>query len=82
MRASGAFPPLVARMVRIGEETGRLPQTLENVSRFYDRDVDEATGRLIGLIEPALILLVASVILWIMIGVFGPVYNTAIELSK
>lgn len=82
MSMTGSFPALVIRMVRIGEETGRLPQTLENVSRFYDRDVDEATGRLIGLIEPALLLLVAIIILWIMVGVFGPVYNTAIELSR
>tara|TARA_B100000614_G_scaffold249827_1_gene259245 strand:+ start:297 stop:1502 length:1206 start_codon:yes stop_codon:yes gene_type:complete len=72
---SGAFPPLVVRMFRVGEESGRLDEALENVAYFYDREVDESVGRLVGVIEPAMTAVIGLMLLWIVLAVFGPLYD-------
>ena len=71
--ATALFPPLVTRMLRVGENTGALDTALANVSYFYDRDVQEATERLQTMIEPLLTLILGSILLWIMMAVLGPV---------
>lgn len=73
--ASGLFPPLVTRMLRVGESTGRLDTALENVGYFYERDVRESVGRLQAMIEPMLTLVLGGVLGWVMIAVLGPVYD-------
>jgi len=72
--ACGEFPSMVIRMLKIGEETGNLTAVLEQVSEFYTKDVDEAVQGLIAMIEPALTGLLGGMILWIAMGVFGPIY--------
>ena len=74
--ASGEFPNLVVRMVRIGEESGNLSPVFDQISEFYTRDVDEAVQGMIAMIEPALTLLLGGMILWIAAGVFGPIYGS------
>lgn len=74
--ASGEFPTLVVRMVRIGEESGNLSPVFDQVSEFYTKDVDEAVQGMIAMIEPALTLLLGGMILWIAAGVFGPIYGS------
>lgn len=74
--ASGEFPTLVIRMVRIGEESGNLTPVFDQVSEFYTRDVDEAVQGMIAMIEPALTLILGGMILWIAAGVFGPIYGS------
>ncbi len=73
--ASGEFPSMVVRMIRIGEESGNLTEVLEQVSDFYTKDVDEAVQGLIAMIEPLLTVVLGGMILWIAVGVFGPVYG-------
>ena len=73
--ASGLFPPLVLRMIRVGETTGALAPALENVAWFYTRDAREAVGRLQSLIEPVMTLLLGLIIGWVMLSVFGPIYD-------
>lgn len=75
-KASGEFPSLVIRMLRIGEESGELTQTLEQVTEFYSADVDESVGNMITMIEPSLTLVIGAMLLWIAAGVFGPVYSS------
>lgn len=72
----GEFPSMVIRMVKIGEESGNLTAVLEQVSEFYTKDVDEAVQGLITMIEPALTGILGGMILWIAVGVFGPIYNS------
>lgn len=74
--ASGEFPTLVIRMLRIGEESGGLSAVFDQVSEFYTKDVDEAVQGMIAMIEPALTLLLGGMILWIAAGVFGPIYGS------
>ena len=70
---SGEFPSLVVRMVKIGEESGNLTGVLEQVSEFYDQDVNEAVDGMITMIEPALTVILGGMILWIAAAVFGPI---------
>jgi type IV pilus assembly protein PilC len=78
--AVGLFPPLVTRMIRVGENTGALDAALANVSYFYDRDVRESVERLQALLEPMLTLLLGGIMLWIMMAVLGPVYDIITRL--
>ncbi|MCX7897040.1 MAG: type II secretion system F family protein [Rhodocyclaceae bacterium] len=76
----GLFPPLVIRMLRVGESTGALDVALKNVHYFYDRDVREAIARLQTLIEPALTVIVGAILGWVMLSVLGPIYDTITRL--
>jgi type IV pilus assembly protein PilC len=75
LRNTGEFPSLVIRMVRIGEESGNLGETLNNVTDFYDRDVDEAVNALIDMISPAMTVVGGGMMVWIIAAVMGPLYN-------
>lgn len=70
------FPPLVVRMVRMGESTGKLDDALSNVSYFYDREVTESIERLKSMIEPAMTVILGGIMGWIMLSVLGPIYET------
>jgi type IV pilus assembly protein PilC len=72
---AGLFPPLVIRMIRVGETTGALDQSLLNVSYFYDRDVKESVRRTQALIEPLLTLILGIVLGWVMLAVLAPIYD-------
>ncbi len=76
MRNSGQFPSLVTRMVKIGEDSGNLGGVLDNVTDFYDKDVDEAIDAMIGMIEPAMTAISGIIMAWIVIGVMGPIYDS------
>jgi type IV pilus assembly protein PilC len=77
----GLFPPLVIRMLRIGENTGALDTALLNVSYFYNREVKEAIGRVQAMIEPALTLVLGAILGWVMLSVLGPVYDTISKMK-
>jgi len=82
MKISGEFPTLVTRMVRIGEESGNLTGVLEQVSEFYDKDVNEAVDNMIQMIEPTLTGVLGGMVLWIAAAVFGPIYDTLGDMGK
>ena len=75
------FPPLVLRMLRIGETTGALDQALLNVSYFYNREVKESIDRVQAMIEPALVLVLGLVLGWVLLAVFGPLYDSISKLK-
>jgi type IV pilus assembly protein PilC len=77
----GLFPPLVIRMLRIGENTGALDTALLNVSYFYNREVKESIGKVQAMIEPALTLVLGALLGWVMLSVLGPVYDTISKMK-
>ena len=77
----GLFPPLVIRMLRIGENTGALDTALLNVSYFYNREVRESIGKMQAMIEPALTLLLGLLLGWVMLSVLGPVYDSISKMK-
>jgi len=80
-RDVGMFPPLVVRMLRIGESTGGLDKALLNVSYFYNRDVKESVGKAQALIEPLLTLFMGALLGWIMLSVIGPIYDVISKIK-
>jgi type IV pilus assembly protein PilC len=79
-QATGVFPPLVVRMLRVGETTGDLEGALKNVSYFYNREVRELIERVQGLVEPAMTVVLVLLLGWIMLSVLGPIYDTLSQL--
>jgi type IV pilus assembly protein PilC len=73
---AGLFPPLVVRMIKVGESTGALDKSLLNISYFYDRDVNELMQKMLKLLEPALTVILGLILAFIMISVLGPVYDS------
>jgi type IV pilus assembly protein PilC len=71
----GIFPPLVIRMLRVGEATGAIDVALRNVNYFYTRDVREAVDKALKLLEPTLTLGLGMVLAFIMWSVLTPVYD-------
>ena len=71
----GLFPPLVLRMLKVGEATGGLDTALRNVSYFYNRDVKEAIEGVQKLIEPITILVIGAILVLTLLPVFGPIYD-------
>jgi len=71
----GLFPPLVVRMLRVGEATGALDTALLNVSYFYTREVRESIGKMQVMIEPAMTVILGLILGWVMLSVLGPIYD-------
>lgn len=77
----GLFPPLVIRMLRVGESTGGLDTALLNVSYFYNREVREEIGKVQVLVEPALTVVMGVLLGWVMLSVLGPIYDTISKIK-
>jgi len=79
---TGLFPPLVVRMFRVGESSGQLDVSLENVSYFFNRDVRESIERVQALIEPVLTVILGAMLGWVMLSVLGPVYDMLGKVTR
>ncbi|HYC44771.1 MAG TPA: type II secretion system F family protein [Burkholderiales bacterium] len=77
----GIFPPLVIRMLRVGENTGALDVALRNVNYFYTRDVRESVDKALKLLEPTITLGLGVVLALIMWSVLSPVYDVLSKLK-
>ena len=69
------IPGVLAQMAKVGEETGSLGNILETLARFYQREVNNAVDTLIGLIEPAMIVLLGLGVGVLLASVLMPIYN-------
>jgi general secretion pathway protein F len=67
MRADGVFPPLSIHMMRVGEETGRMEEMLMKVADTYDVEVQNAVKRFISFLEPALIVVMAVIVVAVLL---------------
>ena len=76
LRSSGRFPNLVIRMFEVGERTGNMEDSLTNVKFFYDKEVNDSVESMVGIIQPALTLIMGGLLLWISLSVFGPLYSS------
>lgn len=70
---SGVFPPMVTRMISIGEKSGQLEKMLSKIAEFYDDQVDAAVAGLTSIIEPLIIGVLGIVIGFIVIALFLPI---------
>ena len=74
-RNLGLFPPLVLRMMRVGENTGALDTALLNISYFYKRDVRESIDKALKLLEPTMTLVLGAILALILFSVLTPIYD-------
>jgi type IV pilus assembly protein PilC len=72
---TGIFPPLVVRMLKVGEATGQLDHALLNVSYFYDRDVKDSIKKVQVMIEPTMTIILGALLGWVMLSVLSPIYD-------
>ena len=72
---TGIFPPLVIRMLKVGEATGQLDLALRNVSYFYDRDVRDSIKKVQVMIEPTMTIILGLLLGWVMLSVLSPIYD-------
>ena len=75
MRNTGVFPPMVYNLTGIGEETGDLQDMLEKTAEYYDDEVQDATARLLAMMEPAIMLFLAVFVLILVLAIFLPMMN-------
>ncbi len=76
------FPPMVVSMIEVGEETGKLPEMLEQVADVYEEEVDNAVTALTSLIEPIMIMFLAVIVGSIVIAMFLPLIGIIDKLAK
>lgn len=74
------FPPLLVRMLKIGEHSGGLDRALDNIASAYRRDVADAIGRLQAALEPVLTVVMGGALLWIAAAILGPIYELITQL--
>lgn len=77
---TGEFNAIVVQMMKIGEESGNLSEILDQVVDFYNKDIEDAIASMISMIEPLLTAILAFMIIWIAVAVFGPIYDLLADL--
>ncbi len=80
MDATGTFPPIIVRAVKIGEDTGRLEGVLRQTAEFFDRDVAEAVEGMTAAIQPIMTGIMGLMLCWIILAVFGPIYGSLSQI--
>jgi type IV pilus assembly protein PilC len=69
------FPPMVAQMIAVGEETGNLDAMLSKVADFYEDEVAAAVKALTSILEPVMIILVGGIVGFIVVAMYMPMFK-------
>ncbi len=69
------FPPMALRMIRVGEETGTLPDMLLYLANFYEQEVDDMTRNLSTLLEPVLLITIGLLVGVLALSIVTPIYQ-------
>ncbi len=80
--ASKHFPPIVAQMLAVGEETGQIDTILIKVADFYDEEVDTIIDSLSSIIEPVMIVIMGSIVGLIAASVMGPITSLSQNIGN
>ncbi len=75
LREGGVFPPLVTRMISVGEQTGELDEMLSKIADMYDLQVDTTLSTLTSLLEPIMILIMGMIMGFIVFAILLPILN-------
>lgn len=81
MANSTVFPPMVAQMMAVGEDTGALDDMLAKIADFYDQEVEATTEQLTSLIEPIMILFVGVIVGGMVITMYLPMFSIYDQIS-
>ncbi|MGB9430301.1 MAG: type II secretion system inner membrane protein GspF [Gammaproteobacteria bacterium] len=72
---SGLFPPMAVHLIASGEASGKLDSMLERAAISQERELETLTGTLLGIMEPALILVMGLIVLLIVLGILLPIFD-------
>ncbi|MGF1471774.1 MAG: type II secretion system F family protein [Rubrobacteraceae bacterium] len=75
LEAEPVFPPMVTRMIAVGEETGDLDGMLEKIGDFYESEVDATVKSLTSIIEPLMVLVVGAIVGGIIVAMYLPMFR-------
>jgi len=75
LEESGIFPPMVVKMIAVGERTGKLEHMLNKIAQFYEEQTEAAIAALTSILEPILIVFLGVVVGFIVIALFLPIFN-------
>lgn len=81
LRISNQFPMLVVRMFKVGEDSGNMNDALENINFFYNREVNDSVDKMVGMIQPALTIVMGALIFWVISSIFGPLYQSFSQMD-
>jgi type IV pilus assembly protein PilC len=81
LKKSEHFPPIVAQMMLVGEETGKTDEVILKIAEFYEEEVDLAVNTLSSVIEPVMIILLGTMVGIIAISVFVPIAQLSTNVS-
>ena len=69
------FPSLVSKMIKVGERSGNLSETLDYLADFYETEVDTTTKNLATILEPALLIFIGLVVGFVAMSIINPIYE-------
>ncbi len=81
MLADPLFPPLMVEMVKIGEQTGKLDDSLTRVSEYYEREVDTTVKGLTTALEPIIMIVLAVGVGFLVISIITPIYSIISQIQ-
>ena len=82
LKKSKQFPPMVVRMVQVGEVSGEMDKSLEKVSQYYDREIPKTIKMVFAYVEPAMIGFLAIIVGFVAISIFLPLYGSLGQLMN
>ncbi len=81
MQLAKFFPPIAYQMLSVGEKSGTIEKSLQQVSEIYQERADQSIERMEQAIGPILTLLVGSILIWVILAVIGPIYDAVFSLG-
>ena len=81
LEKTGHFPTLSLEMMRVGEQTGSLPEMLNHVADFYDEDVNIKATALLSYVEPVILICVATFIAYILVSLYLPIFSLGSQIK-
>lgn len=75
MKESPWFPTLLKEMITVGEETGKLEETLNVISEYYTQEVDAAVKKALDILNPAITMFLAAIVVFILLSVYLPIFS-------
>ena len=78
---STAFPPIVAQMIKIGEEAGKISEVLQHIADFYSKETDRITRNLSVMIEPILICFLGVGVGVLVFAILVPIYSMSSSIQ-
>ena len=75
LKKTEQFPPMIYNMINVGEESGLLDDILNKTAAFFDEESDSAMTRLVGLLEPLMIVIMAAIIGFVVISIMMPMFS-------